>query len=124
MARVPEDGQVAVITRQGGAARSRLSFVTRLADILKVGAAGALEKVAGDCGQIAQLAGDFLTQLGVDEAEIAARFMVGRPLPQGEERRLQVSGRAIWRSRVATDWTNHPQLIAPAITIGAVPSTR
>jgi DNA ligase 1 len=47
--------------------------------------------------QIAQLAGDFLASLGVHEAAIAARFMVGRALPQGEEKRLQVSGRAIWR---------------------------
>ena len=47
--------------------------------------------------QIAQLAGDFLAHLEVDEAAIAARFMVGRALPQGEEKRLQVSGRAIWR---------------------------
>jgi DNA ligase 1 len=51
--------------------------------------------------QITQLAGDFLAHLGVDEAAIAARFMVGRALPQGEEKRLQVSGRAIWR--VATE---------------------
>jgi DNA ligase 1 len=47
--------------------------------------------------QIAQLAGDFLVRLPVDEAEIAARFLVGHALPQGEEKRLQVSGRAIWR---------------------------
>jgi DNA ligase-1 len=47
--------------------------------------------------QLAQLAGDFLARLEVDEAEIAARFMVGRALPQGAEKRLQVSGRAIWR---------------------------
>jgi DNA ligase-1 len=47
--------------------------------------------------QIAQLADDFLSRLRVDEAAIAARFMVGRALPQGEEKRLQVSGRAVWR---------------------------
>ena len=47
--------------------------------------------------QIAQLAGDFLARLDADEAAIAARFMVGRSLPQGEEKRLQVSGRAVWR---------------------------
>jgi DNA ligase 1 len=47
--------------------------------------------------QIAQLAGDFLAQLGAAEAAIAARFMVGRALPQGAEKRLQVSGRAVWR---------------------------
>ncbi len=47
--------------------------------------------------QIAQLAGDFLARLEIGEAAIAARFMVGRPLPQTQEKRLQVSGRAIWR---------------------------
>ncbi|MBV8589659.1 MAG: hypothetical protein JO212_06290, partial [Acetobacteraceae bacterium] len=47
--------------------------------------------------QIAQLAGDFLARLEVEEAAIAARFMVGRALPQGAEKRLQVSGRAVWR---------------------------
>jgi len=47
--------------------------------------------------QIAQLVGEFLARLSVDEAEIAARFMVGRTLAQGEEKRLQVSGRAVWK---------------------------
>jgi DNA ligase-1 len=47
--------------------------------------------------QIAQMAGDFLARLEVGEAAIAARFMVGRALPQGEEKRLKVSGRAVWR---------------------------
>jgi DNA ligase 1 len=47
--------------------------------------------------QIAQLAGDFLARLGVEEAAIAARFMVGRALPQDVQKRLQISGRAIWR---------------------------
>jgi DNA ligase 1 len=51
--------------------------------------------------QMAELAGDFLTQLDPAEAEIAARFMVGRPLPQGGEQRLQVSGRAIWKIAAA-----------------------
>jgi len=47
--------------------------------------------------QIAQLVGEFLARLSVDEAEIAARFMVGRALAQGDEKRLQVSGRAVWK---------------------------
>ncbi|HXZ87057.1 MAG TPA: ATP-dependent DNA ligase [Candidatus Binataceae bacterium] len=47
--------------------------------------------------QMAELAGEFLALLDVEEAEIAADFMVGRALAQGEEKRLQVSGRAIWR---------------------------
>ena len=36
-------------------------------------------------------------RLALDEAEIAARFLVGRALPREEEKHLQVSGRAIWR---------------------------
>ncbi len=46
---------------------------------------------------MADLVGEFLARLDVDEAEIAARFMVGRSLAQGEEKRLQISGRAIWK---------------------------
>ena len=47
--------------------------------------------------QMADLVGEFLARLEVEEAEIAARFMVGRSLAQGEEKRLQISGRAIWK---------------------------
>jgi DNA ligase 1 len=47
--------------------------------------------------QMADLVGEFLARLDADEAEIAARFMVGRSLAQGEEKRLQISGRAIWK---------------------------
>jgi DNA ligase-1 len=47
--------------------------------------------------QMADLVGEFLARLDADEAEIAARFMVGRALAQGEEKRLQISGRAIWK---------------------------
>ncbi|HTT77877.1 MAG TPA: hypothetical protein VMF50_18080, partial [Candidatus Binataceae bacterium] len=47
--------------------------------------------------QMAQTAGDFLASLEPAECAIASRFMVGRALPQGEEKRLQVSGRAVWR---------------------------
>jgi DNA ligase-1 len=47
--------------------------------------------------QMADTVGEFLTRLDIDEAEIAARFMVGRSLAQGEEKRLQISGRAIWK---------------------------
>ena len=55
--------------------------------------------------QIAQLAGDFLAGLGIDDAAIAARFMIGHALPQGEEKRLQVSGRAVFRvaAQLASD---------------------
>ncbi|MFZ2061886.1 MAG: ATP-dependent DNA ligase [Candidatus Binatus sp.] len=47
--------------------------------------------------QMAEEVGTFLAALDVDEAEIAARFMVGRAVEQGEEKRLQISGRAIWK---------------------------
>ena len=68
--------------------------------------------------QIAQLAGDFLARLGIDEAAIAARFMVGQALPQGAERRLQVSGRAVWRivSDIASHDSEHNEEIFAAAT--------
>ena len=54
--------------------------------------------------QIAALVAEFLGRLSVDEAEIAARFMVGRVLEQGAEKRLQISGRAVWK--VVAELTN------------------
>jgi DNA ligase-1 len=48
--------------------------------------------------QIAALAGEFLARLDPAEAEIAARLMVGRAVEQGDEKRLRVSGRAIWKT--------------------------
>ncbi|HZC45251.1 MAG TPA: ATP-dependent DNA ligase [Candidatus Acidoferrum sp.] len=47
--------------------------------------------------QMAETVGTFLAALDLDEAEIAARFMVGRAVEQGEEKRLHVSGRAVWK---------------------------
>jgi ATP-dependent DNA ligase I len=47
--------------------------------------------------QLAETVGQFLASLPVDEAEIAARFVVGRAVEQGDEKRLNVSGRAIWK---------------------------
>jgi DNA ligase-1 len=47
--------------------------------------------------QMAEEVGTFLASLNIDEAEIAARFMVGRAVEQGEEKRLQISGRAVWK---------------------------
>ena len=46
---------------------------------------------------MAETVGTFLASLDIDEAEIAARFMVGRAVEQGEEKRLQISGRAVWK---------------------------
>src|SRR5580693_294775 len=47
--------------------------------------------------QMAELAGDFLASLSIEEAEAAARFMIGRALPVGDEAKLNLSGRAVWR---------------------------
>ena len=47
--------------------------------------------------QMAETVGAFLSSLDVDEAEIAARFLVGRATEQGDDKRLQISGRAIWK---------------------------
>ena len=47
--------------------------------------------------QMTEAVGAFLAALDVDEAEIAARFMVGRASEQGDDKRLQISGRAIWK---------------------------
>src|SRR5271166_69775 len=47
--------------------------------------------------QMAELAGDFLAALDLEEAEAAARFMIGRALPVGDEAKLNLSGRAVWR---------------------------
>jgi len=46
---------------------------------------------------MAELVGDFLATLDAAEAVIAARFTVGRAIAQGDESRLKVSGRAIWK---------------------------
>jgi len=47
--------------------------------------------------QMAELAGDLLSRLAPEEAVIAARFLIGRALPVGEEAKLNLSGRAVWR---------------------------
>lgn len=46
--------------------------------------------------QMAELAGDFLAALNPEEAEAAARFLIGRALPVGDEAQLNISGRAVW----------------------------
>ena len=47
--------------------------------------------------QIVALAAELLGGLNRAEASDAARFMVGRALPQGAEKPLSVSGRAVWK---------------------------
>jgi DNA ligase-1 len=48
--------------------------------------------------QIAQTVGDFLAVLDPAETESCARFLIGRSLAQGETAKLNVSGRAVWRT--------------------------
>jgi DNA ligase-1 len=47
--------------------------------------------------QMAEMVGAFLASLDVDEAQLAARFMTGRTFALGDEKRIQISGRAIWK---------------------------
>ncbi len=47
--------------------------------------------------QTAEIAGAFLASLDIDEAEIAARFMTGPALVLGGDKRIKISGRAIWK---------------------------
>ena len=47
--------------------------------------------------QMAETVGTFLAKLDIDEAEVAARFMVGRAIVMGGEKRTKISGRAIWK---------------------------
>jgi hypothetical protein len=74
--------------------------------------------------QIAQLAGEFLARLAVNEAAIAARFVVGRALSQDKEKRLQVSGRAMWRvvaELVPDDDGRGEEIFAAAVDFGDFP---
>ena len=45
-----------------------------------------------------QLVSEYLGQLNASAAEAAARLLVGRPFPEGEGRRLSLSGRAVWEA--------------------------
>ena len=47
--------------------------------------------------QIAETVAEFLATLEADEVELAVRFFVGRATAPGEEKRLKVSGRAVWK---------------------------
>ena len=50
---------------------------------------------------MAETIANFLATLDIGEAVIAARFMTGKAVAAGEEKRLQVSGRAIWKIAAA-----------------------
>jgi DNA ligase-1 len=71
---------------------------------------------------MASLVGEFLARLDSPEAQIAARFFVGRPLPLGAETNLNISGRAIWR--VAAEMTgaldDGEDIFASAVDFGEV----
>ncbi len=47
--------------------------------------------------QTAEMVGAFLAGLDIDEAELAARFMTARALALGADKRVKISGRAIWK---------------------------
>lgn len=70
--------------------------------------------------QIARMAGDFLASIDAAQAEIAARFMVGRALAQGEAAKLNLSGRALWRvaSELAGSGEGGEEIFAAAVDFG------
>jgi len=72
--------------------------------------------------QIVQEVGDFLARLQPAEAEIAARFLIGRPFAQGEGSRLNVSGRAVWKiaSEMVAAQDRGEDLFAEAVDFGEV----
>lgn len=47
--------------------------------------------------QMAEAAGAFLAAIPADEAAVTARFMIGIAAEQGNSRRIEVSGRALWK---------------------------
>lgn len=70
--------------------------------------------------QIAHTVGDLLATLEPSEAEIAARFMVGRALEQGETVKLNLSGRALWKiaSEMAGSDDGGEEIFASAVDFG------
>jgi DNA ligase-1 len=98
MARIREE-----FRRLRNCARRNLCRAARCATILGVASFQQFAEVCQALSQtqsrlqMAEVAGDFLASLDVDEAEAAARFMIGRALPVGDEAKLNISGRAVWR---------------------------
>ena len=70
--------------------------------------------------QIVQEVGDFLARLQPAEAEIAARFLIGRPFAQGDGSRLNLSGRAVWKiaSEMVAAQDRGEDLFADAVDFG------
>jgi DNA ligase-1 len=75
--------------------------------------------------QIVRSVGDFLARLTPAEAQIAARFLIGRPFAQGDDSRLKVSGRAIWKiaSEMVGAGDRGEDLFAGAVDFGEVVET-
>ncbi len=70
--------------------------------------------------QIAQTVGDFLAALDPAETESCARFLIGRALAQGETAKLNVSGRAVWRTaaEIAGGEDSGEEIFASAVDFG------
>ncbi len=51
--------------------------------------------------ELMRLVGDFLRALSPDDCALAARLVVGQPFPEGDPRRLDVSGATFWRAACA-----------------------
>jgi len=75
--------------------------------------------------QIVRSVSDFLARLNPAEAQIAARFLIGRPFAQGDDSRLNVSGRAIWKitSEMVGAGDRGEDLFAGAVDFGEVVET-
>jgi len=69
---------------------------------------------------MAELAGELLSRLAPEEAVIAARFLVGRALPVGEEAKLNLSGRAVWQvaAELAQAQDQGEEIFATAVDFG------
>ncbi len=65
--------------------------LARLADL-----SNQLEQTKGRL-ELMRLVGDFLRTLPPDDIPVAARLLVGQPFPEGDPRRLDVSGATLWR---------------------------
>ncbi|HSB73618.1 MAG TPA: ATP-dependent DNA ligase [Candidatus Methylomirabilis sp.] len=81
-----------------------------MADISRIGdpqtSPTRLESLAGLSAQLAgtrsrldlmRLLGDFLRGLPPEDRPLAARLLIGRPFPEGDPRKLDVSGATLWR---------------------------
>ncbi len=70
--------------------------------------------------QRVQLVAEFLSTLAPEEVEIAARFLAGQTLAQGENGRLKLSARAVWKAAAELAGETEPDqaLLANAADFG------